>query len=143
MIQIESDILISELPARALREGQVVRTSAGEIPQPVRGIYHAVGPVWRGGEQGEEQETLRRTVWNVLEMARTEDGRVESVSIPAISSGIFGFPKELCAEILFQTVIDFSFENADKNSSLKTVRFTNFDDKTVDLFEKEFKKRFE
>lgn len=58
----------------------------------------------------------------------------------AISSGIFGFPKDRCAKILFQEAIDFYKQNP--NSTLKEIRFVNFDDRTVEYFEAEFEKRF-
>lgn len=52
--------------------------------------------------------------------------------MPAISSGIFGFPKELCATILFKVAIDFL--RSQKNTSLTCIRFTNFDKPTVNVF---------
>jgi len=64
---------------------------------------------------------------------------LNSISIPAISSGIFNFPKDLCAKILFQTAIDFCEGNP---KTVNEIRFTNFDAKTVEIFAAEFKKRF-
>jgi O-acetyl-ADP-ribose deacetylase (regulator of RNase III) len=63
-----------------------------------------------------------------------------SISIPAISTGIFNFPKDLCAKLSFDTVLQYFEENP--KSSLVEVRFVNFDDKTVEIFEKEFTARF-
>jgi len=68
--------------------------------------------------------------------------KCKSVSLPAISSGIFGFPRDLCAFHFFRAAEDFSKENSSENASLKIVRFTNFDDLTVGYFEDEFKKRY-
>jgi len=110
-------------------------TSAGEL-KPKKCI-HAVGPMWHGGVEGEDT-TLRTCVWKSLQ--QTDELGLASISIPAISSGIFGFPKERCAQVLFDTVIDFYKEN--EKSTLKEVRFTNFDSKTVQIFADEFKKRF-
>jgi O-acetyl-ADP-ribose deacetylase (regulator of RNase III) len=61
--------------------------------------------------------------------------KCESVSIPAISSGIFGFPKPLCAKTLFGQVEDFVRRIEDpKSVSLRRVRFTNFDTETTTVF---------
>lgn len=60
---------------------------------------------------------------------------LESISIPAISSGIFGFPKPLCAKIMARCTKEFIESNP--NSSLKEIRLTNFDTPTVSLMEKE------
>jgi O-acetyl-ADP-ribose deacetylase (regulator of RNase III) len=70
--------------------------------------------------------------------------KCKSVSIPAISSGIFGFPKPLCAKVLFDTVEDFVRENHEgvDKTSLRVVRFTNFDTETTIVFAKEFTKRY-
>ena len=58
--------------------------------------------------------------------------RLHSIAIPAISSGIFGFPKKLCAEISLRTEIRFFKGHPD--SSIKLIRFTNIDFKTASLF---------
>jgi len=66
--------------------------------------------------------------------------KAKSISIPAISSGIFGFPKDLCASILFDAAIEF----ADKypESCLNNICYTNFDMPTVQYFLKEAQKRY-
>ena len=97
-------------------------------------IIHAVGPMWTNGRCREE-ELLSQAVHNVLKT--TEGYGAKSVAIPAISSGIFGFPKKLCAKVLFDTVETFAIERkADETQReyLKEVRFTNFDYETVDIF---------
>ena len=65
--------------------------------------------------------------------------------MPAISSGIFGFPKVLCAKTLFRAAEEFAASRADdpeKRFYLKKVRFTNFDQETVGIFQNEFKNRY-
>ncbi len=64
----------------------------------------------------------------------------KSVSIPAISSGIFGFPKPLCAKTFFYAIERYCEEN--KLGSLQDVRLTNFDEETTDIFQAEFEKVF-
>jgi len=100
IIQMESDIWISENGKVA--EGDIAITGAGSLD--VKKVIHAVGPMWHGGEEM-EMLVLRQCMWKSLE--KTEELSLRSISIPAISSGIFRFPKELCAEILFETALDF------------------------------------
>ena len=64
--------------------------------------------------------------------SKAEDSKFSSISIPAISSGIFGFPKNLCASILFEEAI--KYVNSNPQTCLREIRFTNFDQKTVDIF---------
>jgi putative ATPase len=74
--------------------------------------------------------------------------KCESVAIPAISSGIFGFPKPLCSEILFKTVEEFALNikasgiDPREAVSVRRIRFTNFDYETTDIFEREFVRRY-
>jgi O-acetyl-ADP-ribose deacetylase (regulator of RNase III) len=76
-------------------------------------------------------------------LLRAEALKLSSVSIPAISSGIFGFPKPKCAEVLFDTVERFIQDHPDHSKvSLRTVRFTNFDSETTQIFQKEFLIRY-
>ncbi|KAL6072911.1 ADP-D-ribose binding [Balamuthia mandrillaris] len=133
IIQIESDIYVSE--HGTVPEGDIAVTGAGELK--AQKVIHAVGPMWHGGDENEEL-LLRQTVWKSLK--KTEELGLSSISIPAISSGIFRFPKELCAEILFATALDFY--KSTPSSSVKEIRFTNFDKTTVEYFQKEFDRRF-
>jgi O-acetyl-ADP-ribose deacetylase (regulator of RNase III) len=71
-----------------------VVTGAGDLS--ARWVIHAVGPVWRGGGEGEE-ELLARAVASAL--ARGEEIGAKSVALPALSTGIYGFPMERAAEI--------------------------------------------
>ena len=67
----------------------------------------------------------------------------KSVAIPAISSGIFGYPKPLCALHLFEAAEQFaSTIEEPENVSLREVRFTNFDSETTNIFVNEFCKRY-
>ena len=93
---------------------------------PAKYVIHTVGPVW--GE-GDEPEKLRRAVWNVLTLAELYNLR--SVSMPAISSGVFGFPKPLCAEILLAAAAEFLKQPA---VSLNEVVMCNHDRQTTEIF---------
>jgi O-acetyl-ADP-ribose deacetylase len=66
-----------------------------------RHIIHTVGPVWQGGKAG-EADILRNCYINAMKLADKHDCR--SIAFPAISTGIYRFPKDLAAEIAAQTV---------------------------------------
>src|SRR6059058_5571428 len=68
---------------------------------PARWVIHTVGPVWRGGDQG-EPEALASCYRRSLEVA--EDLGATSVAFPAISTGIYGYPKPQAAEIAVTTI---------------------------------------
>jgi O-acetyl-ADP-ribose deacetylase len=63
---------------------------------PAKHVIHTVGPVWRGGN-AKEDELLASCYANCLELALTLN--VQSLAFPAISTGIYGFPKQRAAEI--------------------------------------------
>ncbi|OGW45854.1 MAG: Appr-1-p processing protein [Nitrospirae bacterium RBG_13_41_22] len=111
--------------------GTAVITTAGKLS--ARFVIHAVGP--RIGE-GDEDNKLRSAVLNSLLLA-SEKG-LKSISMPAISSGIFGFPKDRCANILVRTALNYIKENP--KSSLESIEFCVYDDLTTGHFKKEFDK---
>jgi O-acetyl-ADP-ribose deacetylase (regulator of RNase III) len=108
--------------------GQVAVTAAGKLA--CQYIIHAVGPIWRDGSQNEEG-LLRDAAWNSL--AKAHEMGLSSIAFPAISSGIFGFPKERCAAIMVNTAIDFCAQFPE--SPLQEIRFTNIDELTTSIFE--------
>ena len=68
---------------------------------PARHVIHTVGPVWRGGGHG-EAEKLAACYRNSLALARERGLR--SIAFPAISTGLYGYPVDLAAEVAAQTV---------------------------------------
>ncbi|MGD8352404.1 MAG: macro domain-containing protein [Nitrospirota bacterium] len=126
VIQEESD-RIGFTPA-----GTAVMTSAGRLKAGY--VIHAVGP--RMGE-GDEDHKLKNAVRATLNLASGKG--LKSVSMPAISSGIFGFPKDRCAKILVGESADYLEENP--QSSLELVEFCVFDDETAGHFKREFEVR--
>jgi O-acetyl-ADP-ribose deacetylase (regulator of RNase III) len=111
--------------------GTAVITSAGKLP--AKFVIHAVGP--RMGE-GDEDNKLKNAVLNSLLLASGK--RLKSISMPAISSGIFGFPKAICAAILAGEALNYIKENPE--SSLELIEICVFDDLTTGYFKKEFDK---
>jgi O-acetyl-ADP-ribose deacetylase (regulator of RNase III) len=89
-----------------------------------------VGP--KMGE-GDEDVKLRSSLNSSLTLA--SERKFRSISIPAISSGIFGFPKDRCAKILVGQSKKYLLNNA---TSLEIIEFCVIDDETIAYFKKEF-----
>jgi O-acetyl-ADP-ribose deacetylase (regulator of RNase III) len=106
------------------KTGEAVITHGGNLPATF--VIHTVGPVWKGGGHGEAQK-LAHCYDNALTLAR--DNRCRTVAFPNISTGIYGFPKDLAADIAFKTVSAFLLENEE----IERVIFVCFDDENFQL----------
>ncbi len=82
--------------------GQAKITKGYNLPASF--VIHTVGPVWHGGGQG-EAELLKNAYENSLDIAREKN--LKSIAFPAISTGVFGYPKEEAAEIAVSTALEF------------------------------------
>jgi O-acetyl-ADP-ribose deacetylase (regulator of RNase III) len=111
--------------------GEAVVTGAGDLT--ARRVIHAVGPVWRGGSEGEEA-TLASAVLAAL--VRAEDIGARSVAVPAISTGIFGFPVERAAEIAVASARSFSATA----KVVERIVFCLYDERTSGMFRKELER---
>lgn len=100
-------------------------TGAGKLPSKF--VIHAVGPVW--GE-GQEEAKLSAAVKGSLIIA--ENLKITSIALPAISTGIFGFPKGRAAKVIFTTIREYFQRKPD--SRVKEVRLTLIDQLTLDEF---------
>ena len=109
--------------------GGAVITGAGRLK--ARYVIHAVGP--RMGE-GDEDRKLRDATLNSLKLA--EEHGVRSIAFPAISTGIFGFPKDRCAKIMLRTAADY----LKAGSGIERVIFCLYDDETYQIFAEELKR---
>ncbi len=109
--------------------GEAAITGGGGLP--AGHVIHAVGPRW--GE-GDEEEKLRNAVYSSLRLA--EENHFATVSLPAISAGIFGFPKDRCAEIILHTVESYLKEM--QSDALREVRICLFDREMVSIFQEKF-----
>ena len=105
--------------------GDAVITTAGNLP--AKYVIHTVGPIWSGGNQG-EAELLENAYFNSLKLANKN--LLHSVSFPNISTGVYGFPKVLAAEIAFKKVKEFMAVN-DLPSQ---VIFVCFDDENYAIY---------
>lgn len=113
--------------------GSAVVTGAGRLN--FRKIIHAVGPRW--GE-GSERGKLANVTWHCLNLA--EEYEIESLAIPALSTGSLGYPLENCAMTMLIEVIDFSFE---KLKHLRTVLVCVDNDLALGVFEQELHRQLE
>ena len=82
--------------------GSAVATTAGQLPARV--VFHAVGPVWRGGQKG-ERALLANVHTECLNLANQHGCR--SIAFPALSTGAFRFPMDQAAEIALDAVRRF------------------------------------
>jgi O-acetyl-ADP-ribose deacetylase (regulator of RNase III) len=99
-------------------------TSGGRLP--AKYVIHAVGPIWGDGD---EDNKLEATVKGSLRVAN--ELQCASVALPAISTGIYGFPKDRAAEIIFSAIENYFANSA---SGLKTVKLVLYDQPTADVF---------
>ncbi len=130
-IQAESDAWVRQHgPARHDRPAL---TSAGRLPS--RHVIHAVGPVW--GE-GDEDAKLATAVTASLAVALEE--KCSSLALPAISTGIFGFPKDRGAQVILDAIV--TYFSAHPSTSLKEIRVTLIDTPSVLVFQAEFRRRW-
>ena len=107
--------------------GEAVITGAGRLP--ARYVVHTVGPVWRGGDEG-EPELLCSAYRNSLKLA-AEHGAT-TIAFPSISTGAYGYPVEKAAETALDTAHEWSLEN----DGLKEIRFVLFSDEDLTAYEK-------
>ena len=119
--------------------GTVEVTEAGRLSS--RYIIHAVGPNLNDPSQlGLDRAMLLAFAMNNSLKMADEVLDCISLSIPAIATGSFGFPKKQCASILFQCVIKYGIDKLmnDEICNLKVIRFINNDLNTVDAFVNEY-----
>ncbi|MDH5763671.1 MAG: macro domain-containing protein [Nitrospinota bacterium] len=105
--------------------GGAVITGGGNLK--ARHVIHAVGP--RQGE-GDEEAKLKNATLNSLKVA--EENQLESITFPAISTGIYGFPLDACARIMLTTTREY----LSGSTQIQRVVFALFDEKSLEVFAK-------
>ena len=111
-----------------LSTGQAVVTGAGQLP--ARFVIHTVGPIW--GQVGEDDavELLASCYRNSLDLAAAEGCR--TISFPAISTGVYGFPKDRACETAVAAVKDWM---ADRKEAMDRVLFVCFGSEDYELYQ--------
>ena len=113
--------------------GEAAITRGGNLP--ARYVIHAVGPVWDGGTIGEEA-LLSGAIQSALRLA--DEHRLKSIAIPAISTGIFGYPKPLAIPTILQAILWYLDDHP--GSSLQDVRICDRSAAAIILFVDEAQK---
>ncbi len=103
--------------------GEAVITTGGDLK--AKYVIHAVGP--RMGE-GDEDAKLQDATLNSLKVA--DANKLKSIALPAISTGIFGYPLDRCAQIMLRAVIEYLSDD----TGLERVVFCLYDKKSYDIF---------
>jgi O-acetyl-ADP-ribose deacetylase (regulator of RNase III) len=93
---------------------------------PAKWVFHAVGPVWNGGSR-HESDLLAGCYRRSMELAL--EYKAKSIAFPAISTGVYRFPRQRAAEIAVRTVR----ENLDANN-VEQVIFCCYDEETADIY---------
>jgi putative ATPase len=110
--------------------GGAAITGGGQLK--ARYVVHAVGPVWGGGSKGEER-LLASAAQSALSLA--DERGLASIALPAISTGIFGYPIHLAVQTILGAILQYLDEH--HGTSLRDVRICDMNKATVALFAEE------
>lgn len=94
---------------------------------PAKWVFHAVGPVWNGGHRN-EPEKLANCYRRCMDLAR--EHHAKTIAFPAISTGIYGYPKRPAAEIAVRVCREMAHE-----CGVERVEFCCFDEQTGEIYE--------
>jgi O-acetyl-ADP-ribose deacetylase len=130
-IQRESDA-IGFVPT-----GTAAVTGGGSLP--ARWVIHAVGPIWDRHEEAEADRLLASATEAALELAEAK--QLASIGLPALSAGIYGFPKDRCAALMLGALLEHLNQNPD--TTLRDIRFVLMDEGAIAAFEEEWRERLD
>ncbi|XP_077305888.1 protein mono-ADP-ribosyltransferase PARP14-like isoform X2 [Lithobates pipiens] len=120
-----------------LSTGDSVITDAGKLQ--CKQIIHTVGPRWKSYLPSRCEQLLRRAITTSLQLASEKSH--SSIAIPAVSSGIFGFPIKLCAENIVEAIQDY-IETPGQQSTLQRIHLVDMKEETVKAFSEAAKAKF-
>jgi len=109
--------------------GDAVITTGGNLK--AKHVIHAVGPVWRGGDE-DEPKLLASAYRRSLQVAA--ENKLHSISIPSISTGAFVYPMRLAAPIAMKTIVEFLRAEAHELEEVRMVIYSREDDKAFGMF---------
>ncbi|MFC2316660.1 MAG: macro domain-containing protein, partial [Selenomonas massiliensis] len=102
---------------------------------PARYVIHTVGPVYSGSAS--DALLLRSCYWNSLELARAHG--LHTIAFPAISTGVYGYPKEAAAEIALRTIHEWFDAHPDAGMRVTIVSFSAQDDAVYQKIQRELR----
>jgi len=110
--------------------GQAVITTGGDLK--AKYVIHTVGPIYKDGNRG-EAKLLESAHLESLKLASARE--LKSISFPAISTGVYGYPTNEAACIALKTAINYLNEHTD----IRLIRFVLFGNKAYNIFSEELK----
>ena len=120
-----------------LMEGLSVLTDGGKLP--CKKVIHAVGPIWRGGTEG-ESDVLHDCVYShILQVAVDNDMSV--IALPPISSGVFGFPIYTSTSVIIEAINDF-LDNITDRKKLSEIHLYDTEEDGTQAFVAALKQTF-
>ncbi|XP_023070443.2 protein mono-ADP-ribosyltransferase PARP9 [Piliocolobus tephrosceles] len=128
-IQEESKQLVARFGK--VSTGEIAVTGAGRLP--CKWIIHAVGPRWMEWDTQGCIRKLERAIVSILDYVLYRNTHIKTVAIPALSSGIFQFPLNLCTETIVETIW-VNLQRKPMMSNLKEIHLVSNEDPTVAAF---------
>lgn len=116
-----------------LRLGQIAVTSGGRLP--CKQVIHIVSPRWSEDQKEECFLRLETAIINILKYGNAPENNIKSVAIPALSSGFFNFPLDLCAQVVVQTIKNF-IQLAPLFGYLQEIHLVSTDEPTVEIMKR-------
>ncbi|EPY2307793.1 ADP-ribose-binding protein [Clostridium sporogenes] len=110
----------------SLKTGEAVITSGGNLK--AKYVIHTVGPIWHGGHNNEEA-LLFNCYKNSVKLAC--ENNIKTVAFPNISTGVYGYPKDLAAKVAYNAVKESLIEY----KNIEEVRFVCFDEYNYKLYQ--------
>ena len=102
----------------------------GAYDLPAKYVIHTVGPVWRGGDQREAEQLFN---CYIRSLTLAEEKGCRSIAFPAISTGVYHFPKKEAAEIAVKAVKDYL--SAHSETCIEEIFFVNFDAENYQFYQ--------
>ncbi|XP_073490630.1 protein mono-ADP-ribosyltransferase PARP14-like [Aquarana catesbeiana] len=120
-----------------LLTGNSVITDAGKLP--CKQIIHTIAPRWDANSRSRCEQLLRKAITTSLQLASEKS--LSSIAIPAVSSGVFGFPLKLCVENIVEAIRDY-VETPGQQSTLQRIHLVDMNDEIVNIFSEVTKEKF-